>query len=115
MPSRHAGSVGARGVKRPPSNVWSPLLVAVMLAMAGICDRGSAVLQVRESIGDLRGELGSTQRVHTEPLRRCAARCSIEAGVPMALTLEARDVYADPSLRGRRLDRSRPGRRASSG
>ena len=66
-----------------------------MLAMAGIVIR-LAVLQVRES--GTYAELGSTQRVHTEPLPAVRGEMLDRTGVPMALTLEARDVYANPSL-----------------
>jgi cell division protein FtsI (penicillin-binding protein 3) len=66
-----------------------------MLAMAGIVIR-LAVLQVRES--GTYAELGSTQRVHTEPLPALRGEMLDRSGVPMALTLEARDVYANPSL-----------------
>jgi len=82
-------------VKRPPVQRLVALLVAVMLAMAGIVIR-LAVLQVRES--GTYAELGSTQRVHTEPLPAVRGEMLDRTGVPMALTLEARDVYANPSL-----------------
>jgi cell division protein FtsI (penicillin-binding protein 3) len=71
------------------------LLVAVVFAIGGIVIR-LAVLQVRES--GAYTELGSTQRVHTEPLPALRGEMLDRTGVPMALTLDARDVYANPSL-----------------
>jgi cell division protein FtsI (penicillin-binding protein 3) len=71
------------------------LLVVVMMAMLGIVVR-LAVLQVRES--GTYALLGTTQRVHTEPLPAVRGEILDRDGVPMALTLEARDIYADPSL-----------------
>src|SRR6266513_2232188 len=94
-PSRPLGSVGARRVTRPPVHRLVVLLVAVVLAIGGIVVR-LAVLQVRES--GTYAELGSTQRVHTEPLPALRGEILDRTGVPMALTLDARDVYANPSL-----------------
>jgi len=82
-------------VTRPPVHRLIAVLVAAMLAMAGIVVR-LAVLQVRES--GTYAELGSTQRVHTEPLPAVRGEILDRNGVPMALTLEARDVYANPAL-----------------
>jgi len=82
-------------VKRPPVHRLVVLLVAVVLAIGGIVVR-LAVLQVRES--GTYAELGSTQRVHTEPLPALRGEMLDRTGVPMALTLDARDVYANPSL-----------------
>ena len=82
-------------MKRPPVHRLVVLLVAVVLAIGGIVVR-LAVLQVRES--GTYAELGSTQRVHTEPLPALRGEILDRTGVPMALTLDARDVYANPSL-----------------
>ena len=82
-------------MKRPPVHRLVVLLVAVVLAIGGIVVR-LAVLQVRES--GTYSELGSTQRVHTEPLPALRGEILDRTGVPMALTLDARDVYANPSL-----------------
>jgi cell division protein FtsI (penicillin-binding protein 3) len=82
-------------VTRPPVHRLVALLVVVVLAMAGIVVR-LAVLQVRES--GAYAELGSTQRVRTEPLPAVRGEILDRDGVPMALTLEARDVYANPTL-----------------
>ena len=82
-------------MKRPPVHRLVVLLVAVVLAIGGIVIR-LAVLQVRES--GTYAELGSTQRVHTEPLPALRGEMLDRTGVPMALTLDARDIYANPSL-----------------
>jgi cell division protein FtsI (penicillin-binding protein 3) len=82
-------------VTRPPVHRLIAVLVAAMLAMVGIVVR-LAFLQVRES--GTYAELGSTQRDHTEPLPAVRGEILDRDGVPMALTLEARDVYANPSL-----------------
>src|SRR2546429_273404 len=81
--------------QRPPVHRLVALLVAVVLAIGGIVLR-LAVLQLRES--GTYAELGSTQRVHTEPLPALRGEILDRPGVPMALTLDARDVYANPSL-----------------
>jgi cell division protein FtsI (penicillin-binding protein 3) len=81
-------------VTRPPVHRLIAALVAAMLAMVGIVVR-LAFLQVRES--GTYAELGSTQRDHTEPLPAVRGEILDRDGVPMALTLEARDVYANPS------------------
>ncbi len=80
---------------RPPVQRLIAALVAAMLAMVGIVVR-LAFLQVRES--GTYAELGSTQRDHTEPLPAVRGEILDRDGVPMALTLEARDIYANPSL-----------------
>ncbi len=80
---------------RPPVHRLVAALVAAMFAMAGIVVR-LAFLQVRES--GTYAELGSTQRDHTETLPAVRGEILDRDGVPMALTLEARDVYANPSL-----------------
>jgi cell division protein FtsI (penicillin-binding protein 3) len=82
-------------VRRPPVQRLVALLVVAMLAMVGIVIR-LAVLQVRES--GTYAELGSTQRVRTEPLPAVRGEILDRDGVPMALTLEASDVYANPTL-----------------
>jgi cell division protein FtsI (penicillin-binding protein 3) len=82
-------------VTRPPVHRLIAALVVAMLAMVGIVVR-LAFLQVRES--GTYAELGSTQRDHTEPLPAVRGEILDRDGVPMALTLEARDVYANPSL-----------------
>ena len=80
---------------RPPVQRLIALLVVAMFAMVGIVVR-LAVLQVRES--GTYAELGSTQRVRTEPLPAVRGEILDRDGVPMALTLEGSDVYANPSL-----------------
>ena len=66
-----------------------------MLALVGVVARLS-VLQVRESSSY--AELGLAQRVRTEALPARRGEILDRSGTPMALTLDARDVYADPSL-----------------
>src|SRR4029453_3123098 len=86
---------GCRRVKRPPVHRLIAVLVVAMFAMAGIVVR-LAFLQVRES--GTYAALGSTQRVRTEALPVVRGEILDRDGVPMALTLEARDIYANPSL-----------------
>jgi cell division protein FtsI (penicillin-binding protein 3) len=80
-------------VRRPPAGRLVALLGVMMLALAGVGTR-LVVLQV----GDHRdfAAQGLDQRVH--PIDLPAERGAIvdRTGVPLALTLEARDVYADP-------------------
>jgi cell division protein FtsI (penicillin-binding protein 3) len=80
-------------VSRPPAGRLVVLLIVMTLALAGVGTR-LVVLQ----IGDHRAfaAQGLDQRVH--PIDLPAERGAIvdRTGVPLALTLEARDVYADP-------------------
>ena len=80
---------------RPPVQRLIALLVVAIVAMGGIVVR-LALLQVRES--GTYAELGSTQRVRTEPLPAVRGDILDRDGVPMALTLGASDVYANPAL-----------------
>jgi cell division protein FtsI (penicillin-binding protein 3) len=82
-------------VTRPPVRRLIAVLVVAMVAMAGIVVR-LAFLQVRES--GTYAALGSTQRVRTEALPVVRGEILDRDGVPMALTLAARDIYANPSL-----------------
>jgi cell division protein FtsI (penicillin-binding protein 3) len=82
-------------VTRPPVQRLVAMLVVAMLAMAGIVVR-LAFLQVRES--GAYSLLGSAQRARTEPLPAVRGEILDRDGVPMALTLEARDLYANPTL-----------------
>src|SRR5262245_60861217 len=86
---------GSGRVSRPPVQRLIALLVVVMLAMVGIVVR-LAFLQVRES--GTYSELGTTQRVRTEELPAVRGEILDRDGVPMALTLGASDVYANPTL-----------------
>ena len=80
-------------MRRPPAGRLVVLLIVMTLALAGVGTR-LVVLQ----IGDHQAfaAQGLDQRVH--PIDLPAERGAIvdRTGVPLALTLEARDVYADP-------------------
>ena len=80
-------------MKRPPAGRLVALLGAMVLALVGVVAR-LVVLQV----GDHRAlaAQGLRQRVH--PIDLPAERGAIvdRTGVPLAITLEARDIYADP-------------------
>lgn len=80
---------------RPPAGRLVALLVGMVLALGGIVVR-LAVLQVRES-GTYEA-LGVEQRVRTEQLSATRAEILDRNGSPLAMTLDARDVYADPTL-----------------
>ena len=80
-------------MRRPPAGRLLILLVAMLGALTGVVAR-LAVLQVRDH-RSLSAQ-GLRQRVHLIDLP--AERGSIvdRTGAPLALTMEARDVYADP-------------------
>ncbi len=80
---------------RPPAGRLLALLVGMTLALGGIVVR-LAVLQVRES-GTYEA-LGVEQRVRTEQLSAHRAEILDRNGSPLAITLDARDVYANPAL-----------------
>jgi cell division protein FtsI (penicillin-binding protein 3) len=82
-------------VRRPPAGRLIALLVAMVLALAGVVVR-LGVLQLRES-GAYQA-LGIEQRLRTEELPATRAKILDRNGSPLALTLEARDVYANPAL-----------------
>jgi cell division protein FtsI (penicillin-binding protein 3) len=82
-------------VTRPPAGRLVALLVGMTLALGGIVLR-LAVLQVRES-GTYEA-LGVEQRVRTEQLSATRAEILDRNGSPLAITLDARDVYANPTL-----------------
>jgi cell division protein FtsI (penicillin-binding protein 3) len=82
-------------VKRPPAGRLIVLLVAMVLALAGIVVR-LGVLQLRES-GTYQA-LGIEQRLRTEELPATRATITDRNGSPLAVTLDARDVYANPTL-----------------
>jgi len=67
----------------------------MVLALGGIVAR-LAVLQVRES--GAYEALGVEQRVRTEQLSAHRAEILDRNGSPLAITLDARDVYANPTL-----------------
>jgi cell division protein FtsI (penicillin-binding protein 3) len=82
-------------VTRPPAQRLIALLVGMILALGGIVVR-LGVLQVRES--QTYAALGEEQRLRTEQLGARRAEILDRNGSPLAITLDARDVYADPSL-----------------
>jgi cell division protein FtsI (penicillin-binding protein 3) len=80
-------------VRRPPAGRLVALLGAILLAFAGIVAR-LAVLQVRDH-HELAAQ-GLRQRVHPTELPAERGEIVDRTGAPLAITLEARDVYADP-------------------
>jgi cell division protein FtsI (penicillin-binding protein 3) len=82
-------------VTRPPAGRLVALLVGMVLALGGIVVR-LGVLQVRES-GTYEA-LGVEQRVRTEQLSATRAEILDRNGSPLAMTLDARDIYANPAL-----------------
>ena len=80
-------------MRRPPAGRLVALLGAMVLALAGVGTR-LVVLQV----GDHRAfaAQGLDQRVHLIDLPAERGAIVDRTGVPLAITLEARDVYADP-------------------
>ena len=82
-------------MKRPPAGRLIALFVGMSLALGGIVVR-LALLQVRES--GAYAALGEEQRLRTELLPATRAKILDRTGSPLAVTLEARDVYANPAL-----------------
>jgi cell division protein FtsI (penicillin-binding protein 3) len=80
-------------VRRPPARRLVALLGVMVLALAGVVGR-LVVLQV----GGHRAlaAQGLRQRVHPTDLPAERGAIVDRTGVPLAITLEARDVYADP-------------------
>jgi cell division protein FtsI (penicillin-binding protein 3) len=81
-------------VTRPPARRLVALLVALLVAFGGVVAR-LAILQVRES-GQLTA-LGAQQRLRPQSLPADRGQILDRNGTPLAMTLEARDVYANPS------------------
>jgi cell division protein FtsI (penicillin-binding protein 3) len=71
------------------------LLVALLFAFGGIFAR-LAVLQVADQSSLVK--LGYDQRVHTIVLPAQRGEITDRTGAPLALSIDARDVYADPQL-----------------
>lgn len=80
---------------RPPVHRLVVLLVAMCLALGGIVTR-LVMLQVRES--GAFAALGAEQRIRTEDLPATRGDILDREGTPLAITLEARDIYANPAL-----------------
>jgi cell division protein FtsI (penicillin-binding protein 3) len=82
-------------VTRPPIRRLLILFVIMVVAFAGIVVR-LAFLQVRDQGGY--AALGYEQRVRTIELPARRGEILDRTGTPLAITMEARDVYADPQL-----------------
>jgi cell division protein FtsI (penicillin-binding protein 3) len=82
-------------VTRPPAGRLVALFVAMVVALGGVVVR-LGFLQLRDS--GAYQELGIEQRLRTEELPATRAKIVDRDGSPMAITLEARDVYANPAL-----------------
>jgi cell division protein FtsI (penicillin-binding protein 3) len=80
---------------RPPARRLVVLFAAMMLALAVVVVR-LGVLQLRES-GDLLA-LGAEQRIRTYEVSAERGMFLDRNGVPLAMTREARDIYANPEL-----------------
>src|SRR5205823_66795 len=89
-----AGRRGAR-LTKPPVHRLVVMLAAFLLAFGGIVAR-LAMLQVHDNPALTR--LGLDERVHTFDIPAQRGSILDRAGTPLALTLSARDVYADPGL-----------------
>ena len=81
-------------MKRTPAGRLVALLGAMVLALVGVIAR-LVVLQV----GDHRAlaAQGLQQRVHPTDLPAERGAIVDRTGVPLAITLEARDIYTDPA------------------
>jgi cell division protein FtsI (penicillin-binding protein 3) len=82
-------------VTRPPARRLVALLVGMALALGGIVAR-LAMMQVRDS--GAYAALGVEQRLRTEQLGARRAEILDRTGSPLAITLDARDMYANPTL-----------------
>lgn len=80
-------------MRRPPASRLVALLAALLLGLSAVVAR-LAVLQVRDH--DVLAAQGLEQRVHLIDLPSERGRILDRTGAPLAVTLEARDVYADP-------------------
>ncbi len=82
-------------MRRPPVHRLLIVFTALVIAFAGIVVR-LAFLQVRDQGGY--AQLGVEQRMSTLELPARRGEILDRQGTPLAITLEARDVYANPSL-----------------
>jgi cell division protein FtsI (penicillin-binding protein 3) len=82
-------------MSRPPVGRLLALLVAMVLGLSGVMVR-LAVLQVRE--GSAYEEQGYVQRLHTFDLPAQRGSILDRSRQPLAMSVEGRDVYADPRL-----------------
>ncbi len=82
-------------MKKPPAGRLIALVAAMGLALVGIVVRLGS-MQLRDS--GAYEALGIEQRLRTEELPATRAKILDRSGTPLAVTLEARDVYANPTL-----------------
>ena len=80
-------------MRRPPAHRLVIVLAIMVFALAGVVAR-LGVLQVRQAGAYV--ELGWDQRVRTVSIAADRGEIVDRNGAPLALSLEARDVYADP-------------------
>jgi cell division protein FtsI (penicillin-binding protein 3) len=80
-------------VRRPPAGRALALLAVLLLALTAVAAR-LAVLQVRDH--HALAAQGLRQRVHLTDLPAERGEILDRTGAPLAISLEARDVYADP-------------------
>lgn len=80
-------------MRRPPAGRLVGLLVAMLLGLTAVVAR-LVVLQVRQHRA--LAAAGLEQRVHLIDLPSERGRIVDRTGAPLAISLEARDVYADP-------------------
>jgi cell division protein FtsI (penicillin-binding protein 3) len=80
-------------VRRPPAARALVLLAALLLSLSAVAAR-LAVLQVRDHRA--LAAQGLRQRVHPTDLPAERGKILDRTGAPLAISLEARDVYADP-------------------
>jgi cell division protein FtsI (penicillin-binding protein 3) len=82
-------------VTRPPAHRLLVLLGVMLFAIGGVVAR-LAILQVRGY--QTFTEMGAEQRIRTVELSATRGRILDRNGTPLAITLEARDVYANPAF-----------------
>lgn len=79
---------------RPPARRLIVMLGVFALALGGVVGR-LGVLQIRESVAY--AAMGQEQRIRVLELPGVRGRILDREGTPLAMSLEARDVYVDPS------------------
>ncbi|MGH2679670.1 MAG: peptidoglycan D,D-transpeptidase FtsI family protein [Actinomycetota bacterium] len=80
-------------MKRPPAGRLVALLAAMTLALVGV---GARLVTLQIGGHHALAAQGLSQRVHPTDLPAERGAIVDRTGVPLAITLEARDVYADP-------------------
>jgi len=80
-------------VKRPPAGRLVALLGAMVLALVGV---GARLVALQVGGHRALAAQGLRQRVHPTDLPAERGAIVDRTGVPLAITLEARDIYADP-------------------